>query len=313
MKEMFLWIIVGVFFIFTALFSCAETVIISINMFRLKHLEQNVNKRILRLLKKPSKLFSTILVGTNISIVSISCLVTYWFIERQCTNPSLWATLIVAPSVLLFAEIIPKRIGRIKKDVLILRMLYFVNYAYKILFPFIYIFEKFSNFLSLKIIPTKEEVRLTKEDLLSLMREIRREGALEEEEVRAIEDIFDFGMVKIKDVMIPWKKVVYIDKSYSNQKVLEIVKKYKFTRYPVVSRDEIIGVLNIFDYFYKNQNWQAYIRPIMKVGKSERLDEVFFKMQKNNQSMACIVKGKKVIGVITLQDLMEEIISNFIK
>ncbi len=303
------------FLVLCGLFAGSETGFISANYYRLKHLEKVSRgaKYILKILEKPSRFLSVVLIGTNLSVVSCSALFTYFLIANRVKNPSLVSTLVLSPLILIFSEVLSKRIARLNPEGFSLRMWRFVDIFSRLLFPLVFIAERFSDFISRRAVGNKEDLRaLTKKDFLLLLKEGQRQGILEEDEISAIEDVFDFGEVRVRDIMVPWDKVVALDWQNSQEEVLNKIRRYRFTRYPVIKDSKLQGLFNVFDLFYSGADWHRYIRPIMKVGRSERLDEVFSRMQQRNENMACVVKGNKIIGIITLEDLMREIISNFL-
>ena len=78
-----------------------------------------------------------------------------------------------------------------------------------ILYPLVSFIEKISIWLVSMIVGRikKRSFLVKREEILALIKEIEREGVLEKGEKEAIEDVFDFGETKLKDVCIPLKKV----------------------------------------------------------------------------------------------------------
>jgi CBS domain containing-hemolysin-like protein len=140
------------------------------------------------------------------------------------------------------------------------------------------------------------------------VREIAREGILEEQEREIIDSIFEFTIRRVGDIMVPNKFVVYVDYAEGEDSIKEKSKKYGFIRFPVFKNRELLGMINIFDFFYNVGDWHNYIRPLRKVDINERLDVAFSQMQPNKESIAAVVKNNKVVGIFTMEDLMEEIV-----
>ncbi len=309
-------IVILILLFLASFFSGMETALVSVNIYKLKYLKEKKVKGAeisLKFLESPSKFLSTILVGTNLCIIIISAFFTYILIELKVQNPAFFSTLILTPIILIFCEIIPKRIARLRPQEISIKGSKYLDFFSKVLAPLTFVVGKISEFISQKIVKEKvSPFKLTRRNLINLIKEIRKEGVLEIQEAKAIEDAFDFGEKRVADMMTPISKVVYFDFDEDIESVLNKVRKYRFTRYPVVRKKRLIGILNIFDYFYKGGRWQSYIRPIMKVGRNEKLDDVLAKMQTERQSMCAVVKGNKIIGIVTLNDLMEEIAANFL-
>jgi len=95
--------------------------------------------------------------------------------------------------------------------------------------------------------------------------------------------------------------------------VLRKFKSFGFTRYPVFKNREIVGYVNMFDVFYEEGNWQKLVRPITHVGESQKLYDVFTNLRTKRENMALVMRGKNPLGIVTLEDIIREIITSIIK
>ena len=300
-------------------FAASEISFISSRLLKLRHRQEKGDKRagrVYRLMVEPEKFLATTLVGTNISVVLSSSFLTSLLIRFGVENSNFWTTVCFTPLVVVFAELIPKNIGRYFKEEFSCRVVGLI-YFFKALFSWtVEGIETFSRYL-VKLFIGKARLRslfVTKEEIRSLLREMEKEGGIDKGEKEAIEEVFELRSGKIKDVSVMLKKVVGLDYTDSHERILEIIRGSGFTRYPVFKNKIITGYVNVYDLFYNSdKNWQSFIRPIMKVGINQRLYEVFTSLKSRKENIALVFKGKRMYGIITLEDLIRETITSIVK
>jgi len=300
-------------------FAASEISFISSQVFRLRHRQSKGDQRarkVYEFIKNPERFLATTLVGINISLVLSTSLLTFLLLKAGVKNSNFWITFIFAPFVVIFAELIPKNIGRFFSEEFSYRAVGLIHFFSKLFLPIVLSIEKVSKFL-VKLLVKKVKHRspfVTKEEIKLLVREIESQGGIDRGEKEAIEEVIGFRRDTIKDFCVKMKKIVAFDYTDSYQTILEIVKKYRFTRYPVFRNKEVVGFVNIYDLFYKNQNsWQQFIRPITKIGFNQKLYEVFTALKAKQENIALVIKGRKIYGIITIEDIVREIVTAIIK
>lgn len=305
--------------ILQAFFAASEISFISSSLVKLRHRLTKGDKkakRVYDLVLKPEKFLATTLVGTNISVVLSSSLLTFFLIRCGVTAPNAWIMFIFTPFVVIFAELIPKNIGRVFKENFSCKAVSLIYFFEKLFLPIVGMIEAMSSFL-VKVFTKKAKRRslfVTKEEIKFLVKEIEKQGGIDKGEKEAIEEVFDFQSDKIKDVCVNIKKVASFDYADSRNTIIQKVKHFGFTRYPVFRNKEIAGYINIYDLFYEtNKHWQSFIRPIAKVGFNQKLPEIFTRLKAQKENIALVLKGKGPYGIITMQDLTQEIVSSIIK
>ena len=155
---------------------------------------------------------------------------------------------------------------------------------------------------------------LNKDDLKILTETLHSQGSIERLEKEAIVDALGFSQDRIKDVYVPLKKAVTLDYNDSFEAILAKAGESGFTRYPVFNNKQIAGYLNIFDLFYKKpDDWHEAVRPIVKIGFNQRLDDVLALLRRKKENIALVFKGKRAYGIVSTQDLIREIISALTK
>lgn len=307
------------FVILQGFFAASEISFISSRFFKLRYRYNRGDKRAKRvhdLILKPEKFLATTLIGTNVSLVLSSSLLTFSLIQMGVKESNLWITFIFTPFIVIFAELIPKSIGRFFREDYSCKVVNLIAAFEKIFLPVVEVSERASRFL-VKAVVKKYRRRspyVTKEEIKLLIREIEKKGDIDRGEKRAIEEVFEFGSDRIKDFCVRLNKVVAIDYTDSYQTILETVRKSGFTRYPVFKNKSIAGYINIYELFYHpEENWHSLIRPIPKVGWNQKLHGVFSRLTPKQESMAIVLKGNKIYGIITIQDIIREITTSIIK
>ena len=299
-------------------FSAAEIAFISSDRIRLQHRVRKGDKRAkeaLHLISNPEKLLATTLIGSNISVVISSSLATLYLIAQGVERSNMWITFLFTPIVVIFAELFPKNIGTYYRERLSYVIAPYIVFFEYLLLPAVIAVEYVSRF-SVKMFTgnnKKYSLFVTREEIKSIFKERKSSAVLDEGEKEAIEDILDFKETKVKDVMTPLKHVAGFDYADSYESVLKRAGRYNFTRYPVFRNREVKGYINIFDIFYNDGNWLNLIRPIMKVGESQKLYEVFTALRDEQESIALVMRGRKAIGIVTIEDIVREIITSIVK
>jgi CBS domain containing-hemolysin-like protein len=210
----------------------------------------------------------------------------------------------------IFCQLLPKTLCRYWANRIVLYVAAPLMWSERFFLPFVNFFTSFANTIARMVNPSglKKNPFITKDDIKSLIKDISREGILDPQEKDAIDKIFEMTLTKAVDVMVPLKKVVYFDTIEEFSAVKVKARGSAFTRFPVFDGAALKGMINIFDVLYSHcSDWQACLRPIVRVEHDESLDKVFAKMQPNQETLAAVYKGQEVVGILTIEDLMEQI------
>lgn len=306
-----------------AFFSGSETALVSVNWIRLEHwLEKGrAGARALeRFVADPSRLFGTTLVGTNISMIMTSSLVS-WALANSLRNWShgavgLLSTGIVTVTMLIFGEAIPKVLGRRMTDIVTLRVVHPLRFFYLIFFPIIWVVTGLARLIlrPCGIRTATWRRRLTKDELrLLLTSEGERSGAVDEQETKLISGIFEFALTTVEEVMVPRTDIVGLPHDATVGDAYELVRAHGFSRLPVLSSDRemIDGMVHSRDLLGvpRDQPVASMVRPLPHVPETKTCDELFRELQARRQHMAVIVDEHGTLaGIVTLEDLLEELV-----
>ncbi|MBQ6347463.1 MAG: HlyC/CorC family transporter [Clostridia bacterium] len=159
---------------------------------------------------------------------------------------------------------------------------------------------------------------VTEEDIMQMVDIGEEKGAIEADEREMIENIFEFNNMNAGDCMIHRKDITAIDIESTDDQILETIRQSGLSRFPVYegSIDNVLGILTTRDYLLsraegRNVPLRALVRPAHFVPESVRTDVLFQEMQSRKQHMAIVVdEYGGTSGLITLEDLLEEIVGN---
>ena len=159
---------------------------------------------------------------------------------------------------------------------------------------------------------------VTEEDIMQMVDIGEEKGAIEADEREMIENIFEFNNMDASDCMIHRKDITAINVDFSDREIMTTIRESGRSRFPVYedSIDNVLGILITRDYLVdkcegKNTPLRQLIRPAHFVPESVRTDVLFKEMQSRKQHIAIVVdEYGGTSGLITLEDLLEEIVGN---
>lgn len=304
----------------SAFFSSAETALTMVNSIRLRNLSDEGDKRadiVLKIIEDSPKMLSAILIGNNIVNLSASALTTTFALRLWQDWGVSIATGVLTLVVLIFGEITPKTMATIKAERLSLRYSYVIYGIMRILAPVIFVVNKLSiGLLALFGVDRNQASKaMTESELRTIMEVVKDDGVIEDTEYEMIDNVFDFGDAKAKDVMVPRIDVSFINVDASFDEVLSIYARDRYTRYPVYqeSAEKVIGFINVKDLLLCNNkesfDVREYIRKVHFTYESKNTAELLIEMQKDNSSYAIVLdEYGATAGLVSLEDLLEEIV-----
>ena len=143
------------------------------------------------------------------------------------------------------------------------------------------------------------------------------EGIIEQDEARLIEQVVEFGEKRVRDVMTPRPDVVAIKASATLEDLRELIVDTKFSRVPVYEKtlDDIAGIvfardmLEVPDHGRAHRSVRELMRPALFVPETKFGSDLLKEMQRKNQQMAIVIDEYGLMaGIVTIEDLVEEIV-----
>lgn len=312
-----------------AFFSGIEIAFVSANKLRVELLkDKSSSARIVSEFNaNPSRFISTMLIGLNIGLVlfgsTMSSLleeeskVVGSIIPKDKASQMLMETIITTIVVLFLGELIPKLLFRINADQMLLTFAYPTKYLFYIpLKPLTDVFHSLSKKVIKLFVGTdyhEGKQSFTQEDLEYLI----KESAIEEEEEETDSlnsEIFEKALYlkeeKVKNCMVPRPEIEGIS---HDESIAELQKKFLETKHSRLlvfeeNMDSIIGYVHHFDLLKNPSKLSDIIRPIETVTAAMNAQELLIQLVKERKNIACVVdEYGGTAGIITLEDLMEEI------
>lgn len=304
----------------SAFFSSAETALTTVNRIRLQALCAEGDKRaavVLKVVENSSKMLSSILIGNNLVNNFSAALATALAIKMFGNGAVGIVTGILTIAILIFGEITPKTFATANAERLSLAYASVILLLMKILTPVIVIINTICRYL-LKLLHVDTDRSLntmTEMELRTIVEVSHKDGVIEKEEREMIYNVVDFGDSQAKDVMVPRADVVSVSDTSSYSEIHEVFRTEKYTRLPVYQgdRDNIIGILNIKDFFFCNDTEDFKVSDIMYepyfTYEYKKTSELLMEMQKSSVSIAVVLdEYGAAVGMVSLEDLLEEIV-----
>ncbi len=330
--------ILFILILLNAYFAATEIAFISLNDAKVEKQAKEGNKKakqIEKMLKNPSKFLATIQIGITLAGFLSSAFASDTFADKLAPNlhllfPTLsieiWRgisivliTIILSFFTLVLGELVPKRLAMKYYEKIAFATIPIIRGISIITAPFVKILTSVTNILSkLFGISENEEEVVTEEEIKMMIDEGEEKGTIEEEEKEMIHNIFEFNDINVSEVMTPRTDVYAIEINSKIEDIIEDLDEYKYSRIPVYEEniDDIKGILFVKDllkYFYTKK--PVKIKHIMReayfVSESKPINELFKDLQKSKMQMAIVIdEYGGTAGVVTMEDLLEEIVGN---
>jgi CBS domain containing-hemolysin-like protein len=190
---------------------------------------------------------------------------------------------------------------------------------YKIFFPFIWVLNASANALLrlAGIEPVSESEAHSEDELRILMKQSAKSGVIDKDEIKLMDNIFDFSDMLAREVMLPRTDMDCLYTHLSLEENLKIINATKHSRYPVAveDKDEIIGFIHITDLLLaepeQQQDLASMVRPILNVPESMEISHVLRLMQKKHSQMTLVVdEYGGTAGLLTAEEILEEIVGD---
>ena len=309
--------------ILSAFFSGSEMVYALVNKIRLeKKAEEGDKKAKLAnsLVKEYQTLISTILIGNNLVNIAASSAATVLFTAISPENGATLATVVMTVVLLIFGEIIPKTI--FPKFSFSLTLLFAVPlkllaFIFK---PITFLTNKMFKSVALFQHPKKdeEEEDTTNEELINMVEEIEEEGFIDSDTSELIQSAIEFKDTTAHEIMTPRVDIVAFDVEDDIQDLIDNEEIFNYSRIVVYEEtiDNVIGFLNTRKLFTellwgKEVNIREMLTEVIYVHKTKSLSSILKKFKKSGTHIAIVVdEFGGTLGVITLEDLLEEIVGD---
>ncbi len=317
--------------VLNAFFSASEMALVSLNRSRVEQKSEEGDKkytRLLSVLEKPNNFLSTIQVGiTFISLLqgaslsaSLGNVVAGWFgnFPWAKTAGSVIALLFLTYVSIVLGELYPKRIAmNLKEDLAVISAPIIILIG-KIVSPFVWLLSASTNLLS-HITPMKfddADEKMTRDEIEYML--TNSEETLDAEEIGMLQGIFSLDELVAREVMVPRTDAFMIDIEDDTQESIQEILKQSFSRIPVYDgdKDRVIGILHtkrLLDAGFREGFENIVLRKILQeplfVPETIFIDDLLRQLRNTQNQMAVLLdEYGGMAGIVTLEDLLEEIV-----
>lgn len=321
-----LFILLGVLILLSAYFSSSETGMMSINRYRLKHLENEGHrgaKRVQKLLERPDRLIGLILIGNN--AVNIAASLIAGEIAIRLYGP-VWGPIVVLIGltliILVFAEVTPKTLAALYPEKISFPSSAILLPLLVVLYPFVYTVNGVCNGI-LKLVSVNpadaDGHTLSRDELRTVVHEAGT--MIPQKHQDMLVGILDLEKVTAEDIMVPRSEIVAIDINDDWKDIQKQLTHAQHTRV-LLYRDTIddsVGFVHMRDalrLLSKDQFTKASllraVREIYYTPESTPLHTLMYKFQAAKERIGLVVdEYGDIQGLVTLEDILEEIIGDF--
>lgn len=324
-----------------AFFAASEIALISLNDNKVKAQADDGDKKaamILKLLREPSRFLATIQIGITLAGFMASAFAADSFSESIAVFAAdmgvplplatldaiavVIITLILSYFTLVFGELVPKRLAMKKAEAISRIAVGPLKWLSVLTAPFVKLLTFSTNIIVrlFGVNPNEEDEEVTEEEIRMMVEVGRERGAIQESEQRMIDNIFEFDNKIASDIMTHRTNIAAISSKATMPEVIQYVNEMKYTRYPVYgeSIDDIVGILHVKEMmpFLQDCDESTFrlenlLRKPFYVPNSRPTDELYRDLQRTKVHMAIVIdEYGGTAGVITIEDLLEEIVGN---
>lgn len=311
-------LILAVSLIFSGFFSGSEAALLSLPHEKAKQIaeEHGLDSWAMKKwLEIPNEILTTILVGNNffnILIASLSANIAERFFSNDAIAISVGITTM---AILLFGEIAPKTFARGKAEKLAPLSVMILMVFYYLMWPIVKIFTKIIQLVLGKNANVRSRA-VTRDDIEVMVEMAEEDRSIDSKQLDLLNSILEFPSIKVKDIMVPRTAIEGLKKNSTFNEVIRIVREVAHSRYPVYEEDldDVLGFLHVKDLAFMQQEEQKnfditkYLKPPFFVYEHMKIQAVFDHMNRKKVHLA-LVKDENgmVVGMLTLEDIMEEI------
>lgn len=302
-------------------FSGSEIALVHADKLKLHHRAAEGHRGsalVLKMFRKPEVLLGTTLVGTNVSIVTLTTLGTLLMIHFLGERGDFYAFLLYTPVFLILGEVVPKSVYQQKANMLAPIVIYPLR-AFSVLFyPVVFVFSKLARLGArlAGIESTRRDVFMTREQIRTVI-EMSEQGAnVDVFDRDRIMRVVRYADTTVGEAMIPINEMTTISRDENTRYALHLAMKRGHFRIPVHTGkpSEIVGVMalalwDLMDPQLQGRPLSELIKPAHYVTPHQLLDELLPVLQQREDHMAVVVdEFGSAIGMITLEDILAEIV-----
>lgn len=319
-------IILVIMILVSAWFAGSETGMMTLNRYKLRHNARNGNraaKRVEKLLSKPDRLISLVLIGNNLVNILASSLATIVGIRLYGNTGVAIATGILTFVVLVFAEVLPKTIAALYPEKVAYPSSFLLAPLQIIMMPIVWLLNSITRVLMRLVgIRTSGAVNsaLSKEELRTIVHESRSLMSRRNQDM--LLSVLDLEKVTVDDIMVPRNEIVGINVNDDWKSIIRQLTHSPHGRIVLFrdTLDDTVGMLRVREAWrmmtekkeFTKENLLRAADEIYYIPQGTALNMQLVKFQRNKKKAGLIVdEYGDIKGLVTIEDILEEIVGDF--
>ncbi|MEG1503334.1 MAG: hemolysin family protein [Enterococcus sp.] len=310
--------------------AAAEIAVVSVNKNRVEQKAEEGNlksKKLLAVLQNPNNFLSTIQVGiTLVNILSGASLADSLSAQlapllggsaAAKTISTVIVMLLLTYVSIVFGELYPKRIAMTKTEEVAQFTSGVVRTLGIITKPFVWLLTASTNLLA-RLTPMTfddEDTKMTRDEMRYML---ENEGVLDNDEIEMLQGVFSLDTKVAREVMVPRTDSFMIDINNSVLENIDEILSESYSRIPVYDedKDKIVGILHTKtllkaarQFGFENVNLQKILQEPLFVPETIFIDDLLYELKKTQNQMSILLdEYGGMVGLVTLEDLLEEIV-----
>ncbi len=310
----------------SAYFSGSETGMMTLNRYRLRHLAKQGNRaarRVEKLLRKPDRLISLVLIGNNLVNILASAIATIVGMRLYGNAGVAIATGVLTFVVLVFAEVLPKTIAALYPEKVAFPSSVLLGPLQIVMLPLVWLLNSVTRIL-MRMVGIKVDnvvsAALSKDELRTIVNESRSQISRRHQDM--LLSVLDLEKVSVNDIMVPRNEIVGID---INDDWTAIVRQLTHSPHGRIvlyrdSLDDAISMLRVREAYRLMTEKQEFTKEMLLRASDEiyyvpegtPLSTQLVKFQRNKKKVGLVVdEYGDIQGLVTVEDILEEIVGDF--
>lgn len=312
--------------VISAYFSGSETGMMTLNRYRLRHRAKQGNRaarRVEKLLRKPDRLISLVLIGNNLVNILASALGTIVGMRLYGNAGVAIATGVLTFVVLVFAEVLPKTIAALYPEKVAYPSSFLLAPLLILMMPLVWLLNMVTRVL-MRMVGIKADVTissaLSKDELRTIVNESRSQISRRNQDM--LLSVLDLEKVSVDDIMVPRNEIVGIN---INDDWKAIVRQLTHSPHGRIvlyrdSLDDAISMLRVREAYRLMTEKNEFTKEVMLraadeiyyVPEGTPLSTQLVKFQRNKKKVGLVVdEYGDIQGLVTVEDILEEIVGDF--
>ncbi len=298
----------------SAFFSASEMAFVTANKLKLREMADAGDKKarfIMQLQQHPNYFLTAILIGNSVVNVIAIAIATCLFKDYLGWTSEWVVMLIVAPVLIIFAEMAPKDYGRLNAIPFLLGKTFWLRGLKVVLYgPIILFFRGLGLFWPSFHQGQVRDIFVNEEEFRSLIDESSHRGIVGPQEEKLIHTILDFERIQVQSVMLPLGKVPMVDIHSKIEDIKRIARETQsrmmlvYEELPTI----VMGMVYVFDILWEEEGARGlhdFLRAPVFISEETSLEKAFLLLQKKRQSYAVVTdRAGNIKGVVPIERLL---------